>query len=145
MKLRHLALVASIPFLFACSELPTEPTQPKEEVTVATSTEAGSIVKSEKSVEEKETVNVTYYRVFQVLDNGASLAFKCEHSTESKCRESRDFGYSVVYLPRKIDTMMYDDKIVSVKNPKVVDVYRYQSKNGPKTVPVVVSIPVVAK
>lgn len=126
MKLKHLALVASIPFLFACSELPIEPTQPKEDV-----------AESNQNIEEKVTA---YYKVVQVLDDGSSLAKKCKNSTEDKCRERRDFyGHSFAYLPYEVDSMMYEGKVVAVKNPKVVDVFRYQSLGGPRSLPVVIS------
>ena len=92
----------------------------------------------EESKDPVETGTIEYYRVLQVLENGDALVFKCKNSSEKKCRDYFDFDSSEVgYIPRSMDPMMYDDKVVTLKNPKVINTFRYKTKRGyDKTVPV---------
>ena len=75
-----------------------------------------------------------YFTVFQVLDDGGFLARRCTKMI------GEDFcAGPVVYMPKGIDSMPYDEKVIHLKNPKVVDTYSYTNKNGDiKTVPVIV-------
>lgn len=140
MKLTHLMLSTFVvPLLFGCSEMaldsanhdsykPSVVNQP----TLTTPTEEPS--------EPTEVNEMAYYRVLQVLENGDALVFKCKNSSESQCKDYFDFDSSEVgYIPRTMDSMMYDSKIIALKNPRVINTFRYRTKGGDdKTVPILV-------
>lgn len=140
MKLTHLMLSTFVvPILFGCSEMALDTVnqdsyQPSvvNQPTLTTPTEEPS-----GAIEVNE---MAYYRVLQVLENGDALVFKCKNSSESQCKDYFDFDSSEVgYIPRTMDSMMYDSKIIALKNPRVVNTFRYRTKGGDdKTVPILV-------
>lgn len=45
----------------------------------------------------------------------------------------------VVFLPTSVDPQMYDEKLIHLKSPQIIDTYTYETRNSSiKTVPVVV-------
>jgi len=73
-----------------------------------------------------------YFQVFQVIDGGA-LAYKCDRASGTTC-----LGM-VVFLPTSVDPQMYDEKLIHLKSPQIIDTYTYETRNSSiKTVPVVV-------
>lgn len=78
--------------------------------------------------------DATKFEVFQVLGDGAL----------ARC-ENREYGIStytgpIVYLASDGQTQYYDDQVICVpkgKKAMQVGTYRYQSKMGDKTVPVI--------
>ena len=72
------------------------------------------------------------YEVFQVIERGA-LALKCNHGAMSSCTGR------VVLIPKSIVSRPWDGMIITLKNTKVIDTYRYETRNEfMKTVPVVI-------
>lgn len=81
---------------------------------------------------EAEAPEVGYYKVFQTLDDGA-LAESCDRPDALVCLGK------IVFIPKSVDGMLYDDKMVRINNPQVIDVLKYENRMGvQKTVPVVV-------
>lgn len=73
-----------------------------------------------------------HFQVLQVIDGGA-LALRCDESIGTSCHGM------TVFIPDSVDAEMYDEKIVFIKNPTVVDRFSYTTvKNKQKTVPVFV-------
>ena len=78
-----------------------------------------------------------YFQIFQVLDSGGFLARRCTKSTS----DGRCYG-PVVYMPKSVDDMPYDEKVLHLGNPKIIDTYTYTTrKNELKTIPVIVDAP----
>ena len=77
-----------------------------------------------------------YFQILQVLDNGF-LANRCTESTSS----GRCYG-PVVYMPKSADDMPYDEKVIHLDNPQIIDTFTYTTvKEKQKTVPIVVNKP----
>lgn len=73
-----------------------------------------------------------HFQVLQVIDGGA-LALRCDDSIGDTC-----YGMTV-FIPDSVDPGMYDEKIVFMQNPTVVDRYSYTTvKKVQKTVPVII-------
>ena len=73
-----------------------------------------------------------YFKVFQVIDEGA-LAFRCDEGSGTTC-----LGMTV-FIPNSVDPAMYDEKIIFMQNPTVVDRFTYiTNQNSQKTIPVMV-------
>lgn len=73
-----------------------------------------------------------YFRVLQVVDGG-SLAFRCDRMIGTACTGM------TVFIPDSVDPAMYDEKIVFMQNPTVVDRYSYTTvQQIQKTVPVII-------
>lgn len=78
-----------------------------------------------------------YFEILQVFSDGSFLAERCtQHTSSGEC-----YG-PAVFMPRGTDPMPYDDKIIHLDNPQVVDTYTYTNmKDQVKTVPVIVNKP----
>lgn len=73
-----------------------------------------------------------YFRVLQVVDGG-SLAFRCDKMIGTTCTGM------TVFIPDSVDPEMYDEKIVFMQNPTVIDRYSYTTvQQIQKTVPVII-------
>lgn len=73
-----------------------------------------------------------HFRVLQVVDGGA-LAFRCDEMIGTTCTGM------TVFIPDSVDPGMYDEKIVFMQNPTVVDRYSYTNvQQVQKTVPVII-------
>ena len=73
-----------------------------------------------------------YFRIFQTLPDGA-LAFRCDEHIGERC------SGLVVFLPNSVDPTMFDQKLLHLKDPKIIDRYTYTAKSGDiKVVPVIV-------
>lgn len=71
-----------------------------------------------------------HFQVLQVIDGGA-LALRCDELTGTTCTGM------AVFIPDSVDPEMYDEKIVFMKTPTVVDRYSYTTvQERQKTVPV---------
>ena len=81
--------------------------------------------------EQQSSTNVERYKVFQVFDGG-NLANACE----TKYSHESCYGLTVL-IPSNVVKTTYDDMIITLKNPKVVETYTYSNMLGiEKTVPV---------
>lgn len=73
-----------------------------------------------------------YFRVFQTLPDGA-LAFRCNEHFGERC------SGLVVFLPNSVDPSMFDEKLLHLNNPVIIDRYTYPTKMGErKVVPVII-------
>lgn len=89
--------------------------------------------------EEGECMNGDSFEVFQVLDSGNALAweFELEQISQEYSYSSRT-GLIVLFLGEK--GQYYDDQVIEIppgKCAKQIGVYKYNSKSGDKTVPIV--------
>ena len=76
-----------------------------------------------------------HFQVLQVVDDGF-LALHCDQSSGTQC-----FG-KVVFIPNSVDPDAYDEKIIFMKKPIIVDRYTYETVKGTvKTVPVMIDQP----
>ena len=124
MKKVALSLVLASGLLVGCESIPLINESPVPEVPEFIHTTGPE--KNAVSEEHKA------YEVFQVIDRGA-LALKCNHGAMSSCT-----GH-VVLIPKSIVSRPWDGMIITLKNTKVIDTYRYETVNEfMKTVPVVI-------
>lgn len=73
-----------------------------------------------------------HFQVLQVIDGGA-LALRCDESSGTSC-----YGMTV-FIPDSVDAAMYDEKIIFMQNPTVIDRFSYTTvKDTQKTVPVII-------
>lgn len=74
-----------------------------------------------------------YFQVLQVLNDGSFLAFRCTKMIGDRC------SGPIVKMPSGTDPMPYDEKVIHLNNPQMVDTYTYTTRNEVvKTVPVIV-------
>ena len=74
-----------------------------------------------------------YFKVLQVFPDGSFLAFRCTEMIGDSC------SGPVVKMPNGTDPMPYDEKVIHLNNPQMVDTYTYINRNDVvKTVPVIV-------
>lgn len=85
--------------------------------------------------EPGDSVDTKQFKVFQVINSGAALAF----SEEKKYGQSF-FHDPVVLLLNDEGKLYYDDEIVKVpqgQNARQMGIYQYSTESGYKTVPII--------
>lgn len=77
------------------------------------------------------------FRIIQVLDNGNFLTMDCTKATD----DGGCYG-NVALMLKGSDPMPYNDKIIHLDNPQIVDTFTYiNSKEQQRTVPVIIDKP----
>ena len=77
------------------------------------------------------------FRIIQVLDSGDFLTMDCTKATD----DGGCYG-NVALMPKGADPMPYNDKIIHLDNPQIVDTFTYiNAKEQQRTVPVIVNKP----
>ncbi|HRZ27106.1 MAG TPA: hypothetical protein P5295_09890 [Spirochaetota bacterium] len=87
----------------------------------------------QKTIRNQKCEDVQSFKVFQVLDNFI-LANVCRDGDDEYC-----LGHTV-YFQKEKDKIYYDDQLIKVNDNECaiyVGTYKYQTKNGYKTVPIV--------
>ena len=75
-----------------------------------------------------------HFRIIQVLDDGA-LAMRCD-----KLIGDTGCVGMVVYLPNTTGELMYEEKILFLDSPQIIDTFTYTTvEERVKTVPVIVN------
>ena len=77
------------------------------------------------------------FRIIQVLNSGDFLTMDCTKATD----DGACYG-NVALMPKGADPMPYNDKIIHLDNPQIVDTFTYiNTKEQQKTVPVIIDKP----
>ena len=77
------------------------------------------------------------FRILQVLEDGSFLTLDCTEATDA----GACYGDAAL-MPKGTDPMPYDNKVIHLDNPQIVDTFTYtNSKGQTKTVPVIVNKP----
>ena len=87
--------------------------------------------------EPGQVLNLKSIRIFQVFSDGSALAFTSE---KVPAQPVIDYKGPTVHLFADTNNPFYDDLVITVPGNKVVrqiGTYRYESKNGVKTVPII--------
>lgn len=88
---------------------------------------------TQKTIRNPKCEDIKSFKVFQVLDKFV-LANVCEDSDNQYC-----MGHTV-YFHKEKGKIYFDDQIIKVKNNECAiytGTYKYQSKSGYRTVPIV--------